>query len=131
MSRRIPERSRRTGPRCLGFAICALLLFLTGTVLGAERRVLVFQASAPLERALRTALMPWGMSVENAAEPSDIPNSVTDAGALARELGADALVWAAPQRRELWVYDHTTETLSVRAMPRTALNETRAAALAL
>ena len=131
MSRRIPERSRRTGPRRLCFGVVALLLCLAGAVLGAERRVLVFQASASLERALRTALMPWGMSVENAAEPGDIPISVADASALARELGADALVWAAPERRELWVYDHTTETLSVRAMPRTALNETRAAALAL
>lgn len=131
MSRRIPGRSRRTRPHGLATWIAALLLCLAGTVLGAERRVLVFEASPPLERALRTALMPWGMQVDSAAEPSDIPSSVADASALARELGADALVWAAPQRRELWVYDHTTETLSVRTMPRTALNETRAAALAL
>ena len=131
MSRRIAERSRRTGRPGLATRFAALLLCLAGTVFAAERRVLVFQASAPLERALRTALMPWGMQVESAAEPSDIPSSVADASALARELGADALVWAAPERRELWVYDHTTETLSVRTMPRTALNETRAAALAL
>jgi hypothetical protein len=131
MSRRIPERSRRAGPQGLALWLAALLLSLAGTVLAAERRVLVFQASPPLERALRTALMPWGMQVDTAAEPSAIPSSVADASALARELGADALVWAAPERRELWVYDHTTETLSVRTMPRTALNETRAAALAL
>jgi len=120
------------------------LLALAGSVWAApasgaapvrSRRVVLLETPAGLERALRTALMPWGMRVARSqlrARPRP-PKSPEQARTLARRLHADALVWLAPalKRHELWLYDGTNGTLTTRSVPRPPFDETRAAALAL
>lgn len=100
-----------------------------------SRRVVLLETPAGLERALRTALMPWGMRVNRSqtrARPR-APKSPEQARSLARRLRADALVWLAPslQRHELWLYDGSNDTLTARSVPAPPFDETRAAALAL
>lgn len=100
-----------------------------------SRRVVLLQTPAALERALRTALMPWGMRVARSqarAQPRP-PKNPEQARSLARRLRADALVWLAPalKRHELWLYDGANGTLTTRSVPRPPFDETRAAALAL
>jgi hypothetical protein len=100
-----------------------------------SRRVVLLETPAALERALRTALMPWGMRVARSqarARPRP-PKGAEQARSLARRLHADALVWLAPVRKqhELWLYDGTNGTLTTRSVPAPPFDETRAAALAL
>lgn len=97
--------------------------------------MVLLETPAPLERALRTALMPWGMQVarpQSRARPRP-PTNPDQARSLARRLHADALVWLTPAlpRHELWLYDGSSGTLTTRSVPRPPFDETRAAALAL
>ena len=99
------------------------------------RRVVVLQVPAALDRALRTALVPWGMRVARpaaGARPAP-PRNVEQAQRLARQLRADALIWLAvsSRRHELWLYDRASDSLSARPVPAPPFDETRAAALAL
>jgi hypothetical protein len=100
------------------------------------RRVVLMQPSPALERALRTALMPWGMRVarpQSRARPPATPQNSEQARLLAQSLRADALVWisATSRRHELWLYDNTSGSLTARGVPAPPFDETRAAALAL
>lgn len=101
----------------------------------AQRRVVLLETPNALERALRTALMPWGMRVDRSRERARPrpPKSREQARTLARRLRADALVWLAPalRRHELWLYDGANGTLTTRSVPAPPFDETRAAALAL
>ena len=97
--------------------------------------MVLIETPTALERALRTALMPWGMRVARSsarAQPHP-PKDSGEARTLARRLRADALVWLAPalQRHELWLYDGSNGTLTTRSVPAPPFDETRAAALAL
>jgi hypothetical protein len=100
------------------------------------RRVVLMQSSPALERALRTALMPWGMRVarpQSRARPPATPRNSEQARLLAQRLRADALVWisGSSRRHELWLYDNTSGALTARGVPAPPFDETRAAALAL
>jgi len=121
-------------------ALVALALSVCATSASAEapshsRRVVLLETPMALERALRTALMPWGMRVARSRERarSRAPRSPAQARTLARRLKADALVWLAPslKRHELWLYDGSNGTLTTRSVPAPPFDETRAAALAL
>jgi hypothetical protein len=99
------------------------------------RRVILMQPSPALERALRTALMPWGMRVARSQTRarSVTPRNREQARVLARQLRADALVWlsASSRQHQLWLYDNASGALTIRGVPAPPFDETRAAALAL
>jgi hypothetical protein len=119
----------------LALAVSALAAPAGAAAPARGRRVVLLETPAALERALRTALMPWGMRVarsQTRARPRP-PKSPEQARSLARRLRADALVWLAPalQRHELWLYDGSNGTLTARSVPPPPFDETRAAALAL
>jgi hypothetical protein len=102
----------------------------------AALRVVLLDAPLEFERALRTALLPWGMHVENVmrGKPvSSLPGAAIYANALARELSADALVWLSrsPEGAALWTYDVWSDTVVARPSPDRRLDEPLAAALAL
>jgi hypothetical protein len=91
--------------------------------------------SPPLVRALRTALLPWGMRLQLVARhqpEASLPGSALRARALARELQADVLVWVSRNAdgAALWMYEASDDAIRARpiALP---LNGARAAALAL
>jgi hypothetical protein len=120
----------------LAAALLALALVfrvsrVAASAAGGTRRVVVLAAPVALERALRTALMPWGMRVQRAR--ASAPRDGVQAQTLARELGADALIWLAlaPDEPRLWLYDSARGSLTSRAVPAQPLGETRSAALAL
>lgn len=98
------------------------------------RRVVLLEGEPALERALSTALGPWGMALSRAPDgvAEALPLGSEQAAALARRMRADALVWLelSARERKLWVYDGDSGVLSARDVPST-LDETRAAALAL
>jgi hypothetical protein len=94
------------------------------------------QPSPALERALRTALVPWGMTVARSrarAGPASSPRNARQARELARVLRADALIWisGSPRRHQLWLYDDVSGAMRGRRVPAPPFDETRAAALAL
>jgi hypothetical protein len=95
------------------------------------RRVSTFEMPVGLERALRTALTPWGMRVERAR--ASAPGAGEQPGTVARALRADALIWLAPGPSGplLWLYDGDSGVLTARAVPAPPFDETRSAALAL
>ncbi len=101
----------------------------------APLRVLLLGTPAELERALRTALSPWGMHVDpaDAEDYEALPRSTTEAGALARRLDADALVWLSDGvgGPELWLYDVAKAESSARSVPTPPFGATLSAALAL
>ena len=127
--------SLRAAVALLALAVSALAAPASAATPARGRRVVLLETPAALERALRTALMPWGMRVarsQTRARPRP-PKSPEQARSLARRLRADALVWLAPalQRHELWLYDGSNGTLTTRSVPPPPFDETRAAALAL
>lgn len=99
-------------------------------------RVILLGAPETLARALRTALRPWGMTLESRAgdtpEPT-LPGTALQAGELAREMGAEVLVWisANDDGAALWIYEASKETVRARPFPDRPLDEALAAALAL
>jgi hypothetical protein len=89
-----------------------------------------------LERAVRAALLPWGMRIESVvrdAPTPTLPGAAWRAGALARELDAKALVWLSSNAdgAALWVYEATKNTIVARPIPDAPLDRALAAALAL
>lgn len=89
-----------------------------------------------LERAVRAALMPWGMRIESVvrdAPTPTLPGAALHAGALARELDAKALVWLSSNAdgAALWIYEASKSTIVARPIPDTPLDRALAAALAL
>jgi hypothetical protein len=102
----------------------------------AALRVCLLDAPRELERALRTALLPWGMQVENVVRDkpvSTLPGAAIYANALAHELAADALVWlsSSPEGAALWSYQVSSDSVMARPAPERRLDEPLAAALAL
>lgn len=98
--------------------------------------VVLLAPPEPLERAVRAALLPWGMriaSVVRDAPTPTLPAAALSAGALARELDASALVWLSsnPDGAALWIYDASNGTIFARPIPDTPLDRALAAALAL
>jgi hypothetical protein len=97
-------------------------------------RVRLLATPSQLERALRTALGPWGMQVQRVpAEP--VPEHPYDHGELAtvaRRLDADVLIWLSrsAERGELWLHEVAHGTTSIRSVPM-PLSATVSAALAL
>jgi hypothetical protein len=119
----------------LALALSAWAAPASATTPVRSRRVVLLETPAALERALRTALMPWGMRVARSQARSRRrpPKGAEQARSLALRLRADALVWLSPalQRHELWLYDGANGTLTTRSVPAPPFDETRAAALAL
>lgn len=116
-------------------AVCGWAADVRAEAATAPLRVLLLGTPAELERALRTALSPWGMHVD-AADAEDyeaLPRSTTEAGALARLLDADALVWLSDGvgGPELWLYDVAKAESSARSVPTPPFGATLSAALAL
>jgi hypothetical protein len=102
----------------------------------APPRILLLDTPPALERALRTALSPWGMQVAvhpSASDAEGLAARPERAGALARAFSAAALVWleAASGERRLWLFDASKGTSTSRDVPRGALDQALAAALAL
>jgi len=102
----------------------------------ATLRVCLLDAPRELERALRTALLPWGMEVENVVRDKPVatlPGAAIYANALARELDADAVVWlsSSPEGAALWSYEVSSDSVMARRAPERRLDERLAAALAL
>ncbi len=99
-------------------------------------RVVLLGAPDTLARALRTALRPWGMTLERSAgatpEPT-LPGTALRAGELARELRAEVLVWisANADGAALWIYEASRDTVRARPFPDRPVDEALAAALAL
>lgn len=98
--------------------------------------VLLLDAPLELERAVMTALSPWGVRVERIVRikpGSTLPGTAVDAGALARELDADALVWLSSNAdgAALWLYERASDTVVARPVPEGPLDEALAAGLAL
>jgi hypothetical protein len=89
-----------------------------------------------LERAVRAALLPWGMRIDTVvrdAPTPTLPGAAWRAGALARELDAKALVWLSSNAdgAALWVYEASKNTIVARPIPDAPLDRALAAALAL
>ncbi len=86
----------------------------------ARVRVLLLPMSSQLERALRTALVPWSMVVERVETQEAVLVSARGASVLARERGAGAVVWVAGDgpRTLLWVYDARVDTAQFRVVQR-------------
>lgn len=99
-------------------------------------RVVLLGAPETLARALQTALRPWGMKLErrtgDTPQPT-LPGTALRAGELARELGAEVLVWISANEdgAALWIYEASKETVRARPFPARPLDEALAAALAL
>jgi hypothetical protein len=98
--------------------------------------VILLGPPEPLERAVRAALLPWGMRIESVvrdAPPPTLPGAASSAGALARELDAKALVWLSRNAdgAALWIYEASKDTIVARPIPDTPLDRALAAALAL
>lgn len=113
-------------------SIGALLVFAWPAPCRASERattltVLVLPMSSRLERALRTALVPWGMGVERvAAERAEaMDGSLIDARALALERSAQAVVWVMEDgtRSSLWVYDARADAAAFRSVPRSTTSK--------
>lgn len=99
-------------------------------------RLLLIGAPQELASALRTALSPWGVSVrrlDSRRARSTLRRSAAPKNALARELGADALIWLEVDAtgRRLGLYDATSDTTTTRHVPPGRLDDREAAALAL
>lgn len=98
--------------------------------------VLLLDPPLELERAVVTALSPWGVRVERVVRVrpgSTLPGTALDAGALARELNADALVWLSSNTdgAALWLYERANDTVVARPVPERPLDKALAAGLAL
>jgi hypothetical protein len=99
--------------------------------------VLLIGRARPLERALRTALSPWGLRVqrlESRGVELELQGAADRAAVLAQELDADALIWLGANSRgetQLWLYDATRGTTSARSMPNALIDARLSAALAL
>jgi hypothetical protein len=120
---------------CLSLVLAAWSGPVSARSPGRTRRVVLIQTPPALERALRTALMPWGMRVarSQARARSLAPQNPEQARVLARRLRADALVWLSQssRRHELWLYDNVSGAMTARGVPAPPFDDTRAAALAL
>jgi hypothetical protein len=102
----------------------------------AARRVVLLDAPEPLQRALRTALLPWGMQLDGVVRDkpeSTLPGTALRARELAQELGAEALVWVSANGdgAALWIYESAKDTIRARPFPDRPLDDALAAALAL
>lgn len=102
----------------------------------APRGIVLVDAPAVLSSALKTALSPWGVSVGSVARDkpgASVPGTALQAGAIARELAAEALVWISRNSdgAALWLYEAGTDTLRARPFPDRPLDAALAAALAL
>lgn len=142
--------------RCLALAICWPVSLLCDTAFaeqassaaGLDDRSIDVEPHVPLhdvvllappellERAVRAALLPWGMRIESVvrdAPTPTLPGAAWRAGALARELDAKALVWLSSNAdgAALWVYEATKNTIVARPIPDAPLDRALAAALAL
>jgi len=98
--------------------------------------VVLLDAPRELEQALLTALSPWGIRVRALVREKPgqtLPGAALQAGAMARELDADALVWLSDDAdgSVLWVYELSNDTVVARPLPDRALDAALAAALAL
>lgn len=137
---------RRARPRLVAACACAALLAHASLVLAEQRaptfparasREIVLVAPPPrLERALHTALSPWGVRVSGVSRErpgATVPGTALQADALARELGAQTLVWVSSNESgaALWMYEVATGTLRARPCPDKPLDDVLAAALAL
>jgi hypothetical protein len=99
-------------------------------------RILLLDAPVELERALETALSPWGLLVESVAHAkpgSTLPGTALHASTMARELDASALIWLSSNTdgTALWLYEQASDTIVARPVPNQPMNESLAAALAL
>jgi hypothetical protein len=96
--------------------------------------IALMPVSERLGRALRAALSAWQMDVVRVegAQPHR-SGSLQAMSALAREQGADAIVWIVRGRKRdaLWVYDTRTDAAATRFIPRRKLTDADAAALSL
>jgi hypothetical protein len=100
------------------------------------RHVVLLDPPRALERALHTALSPWGVRLRSVARErpgSTLPGSALSAGQLARELGAQTLVWCSSgaDGAALWIYDAGSDTIRARVFPDRPMDGALAAALAL
>src|SRR5688572_11964315 len=116
-SRRGPQGPGRAR-RIVAWLALALLTASHAPAAGtpsAPPRILSLDTPPALERALRTALSPWGMQVAvhpSASDAEGLAARPERAGALARAFSAAALVWleAASGERRLWLFDASKGT---------------------
>jgi hypothetical protein len=98
--------------------------------------VVLLDPPQQLERAVRAALLPWGMRIQRAvreAPAPTLPGTALHAAVLARELDTKTLVWLSSNAdgAALWVYDASKNTIMARPIPDAPLDRALAAALAL
>jgi hypothetical protein len=98
--------------------------------------VVLLDPPEQFDRAVRAALSPWGMRIERVvrdAPTPTLPGTALHAGALARELNAQALVWISSNSdgAALWIYEVSKGTITARPIPDVPLDRALAAALAL
>lgn len=100
------------------------------------RDVVLLDPPRRLELALHAALTPWGRHVESVSRATPaptLPGTALAAAALARELGAQAVVWLSTgaDGSALWIYEVSKDTITARPIPTRPMNQAFAAALAL
>lgn len=123
--------------RALGAVVVMALVAKARDGQGAQHRVAVIDAEAPVVHALDVALSPWDVAIdEHAIAPpgATMPMAVERARELAHETDADAVVWLSTSAggHALWVYDADSDRADARPLPSgPPFDETTAAGIAL
>ncbi len=108
----------RFGPANVAALAC---LAATGLAHAESHRVAAVDPDAQLTRALDVALSAWGASiveVRSQAPGATMPIAVDRARIMAREAGADVVVWvsSAEDGYALWIYDAASDHASAREL---------------
>lgn len=116
-------------------ALVVAAILLAAPLAAAGPRLGTIAVPEDLEAALRIALEPWGISVEELDGPPPVGEGAEVRAAvdeLARAAGLDGVLWVSEDESgaAMWLFDTDTRELSVRPIPATR-DPATAAALAL
>jgi hypothetical protein len=112
---------RRWRPAASAGAVALACVAATGVARADTHRVAAVDPDAQLARALDVALSAWGASivqVRREAPGATMPMAVDRARIMARDAGADVVVWvsSADDGYALWLYDAATDRASAREL---------------
>jgi hypothetical protein len=113
---------RRRGRLALAFVLGFFALLLATPARAAARRIVLIHAEAELTRSVDLALYPWDITVleVDEAPPNPTgPDAASEARAIARRHGADAVAWIdrTDETATLWFFDADGAKLGSHPLP--------------